>query len=132
MTSSFRVVACLFRPHLMTRVRNLTTATTYRIYDLFPQTRDGLVKEAIATLQLNEITVGSLTTTHPSYDFHRGAHGTKDSPTQVPSPTVERVVGCACGVDDDLVKWFILKDGETHACQNCGNCYELLVEKKIE
>ena len=82
-------------------------------------------------MKLDKLLVGALESSHPAYDFHEDVSGgSMEVPTIVPSIFEERLVGCACGGNEDHVRWLILREGRVEVCGHCGNCYRLAVDKK--
>ena len=53
------------------------------------------------------------------------ARGTPSDPIVVDSLNEERLVGCVCDPESNVVSWIKLKQGTTSSCGSCGNCFRL-------
>lgn len=58
----------------------------------------------------------------------KGAPGTRETPTLVPSMYEERIIGCVCEEDSTSINWMVLKKGEAARCA-CGNFFQLVTGK---
>ena len=62
------------------------------------------------------------------HTVNKGAPGTRESPTLVPSMFDERIVGCICDEESTSVAWMVLRKGPAQRC-HCGNFYQLVPGK---
>jgi len=51
--------------------------------------------------------------------------GTKKDPIVVPSMYYERIIGCTCSKDSNVIFWINVKNDKLTRCPNCGNCFSL-------
>jgi len=58
----------------------------------------------------------------------KGAPGTRDAPTLVPSMYDERIIGCVCEEEATTIVWMVLKKGGAQRCK-CGNFFQLVPGK---